>query len=100
MAAVNGMPGTPTPELPGPATVVASLADHRSRPERIVEIVNSAGRPMETSEIIDALRATGDDVTNTTAVTNALSELVADKEIDRPRKGIYVPINELAANKG
>ncbi|MDQ3886303.1 MAG: type IV toxin-antitoxin system AbiEi family antitoxin domain-containing protein, partial [Actinomycetota bacterium] len=92
---------TPEPQLyqdpvdgVGPEPVgagVAMLTRHRSRADRILDIVARTDGPVKTADIIAALVADGDAkaATDSQVVTNALTKLVNEGQLDRPERGLY-----------
>ena len=82
---------TPAPAAAGPARAagaVLTLAERRPRGERVVAIVREAGRALTRAEVLDLLRASGDEADGQ-LVMNALSKAVADGLLTRPGRGLY-----------
>ncbi len=82
---------------PPAATVTNQIEDRRTRPERIIDIVTSADRPVTTAEIHASLRDAGDAPENPQVITNALTKLVKDRQLVRPggQLGVYaLPVAE------
>lgn len=77
---------------PDPTPSVADLSRHRSRADRIVDIVSRTGGPMSKADIVAALVDGGDVKAgqDVQVVTNALTKLVGEGRLHRPESGVYV----------
>jgi hypothetical protein len=69
---------------------VTELTPRRTRADRIVDIVTEAARPLSPTEIVAALRESGDAEAGEQVVTNALTKLVGDNRLQRPERGLYI----------
>lgn len=72
-----------------PVATVTVLDKPASRKDRIAAIVRAAGR-ISRAEIVERLRAEGDELGNGRVVDNALRELRDEGVLDRPETGVYV----------
>jgi hypothetical protein len=84
---VLGPAGGPE-QPPDPGGAVITIGDRRSRAARITEIVAQAAEPLSKGDITAALAAMGDTAPDQ-AVTNALTKLVTQGELERPQRGLY-----------
>ncbi|MGW4488393.1 hypothetical protein ACWEOE_31680 [Amycolatopsis sp. NPDC004368] len=80
------------PAVASAPAAVAQVVAARPLKERVLSIVSVAQEPMSREEILVALGGDGGpEVTSAQTVTNALTALVRDGELQRPVKNTYLP---------